>query len=194
MPPDDGQPGPRAPDARPLRSAYREYSVDARSSPHSRRGQALPYRPQGVGRSEIRPVLEVAPHGTVSLEMLMARIDSVNAAHGIRNTGEIGRALFAGGMLQHRFPAHDRVTMPVLVIAGRHDGVARPAGLRELASRLPNARLEEYEQSGHFVYLDEPERFARDLTRFLAVPSDRDARTPESGRSPTELPSGGRGP
>jgi pimeloyl-ACP methyl ester carboxylesterase len=87
-----------------------------------------------------------------------------------RGTGETGRALFSGGMLQHRFTAHDRATRPVLVNAGRHDGVARPAGLRELASRLPNARFEDYEQSGHFVYLDEPERFARDLTRFLAVP------------------------
>ena len=57
--------------------------------------------------------------------------------------------------------------MPVLVVAGRHDGAARPEGLRELAGRLPNARFVEYEGSGHFVYLDEGDRFARDVIAFL---------------------------
>ncbi|HEY7771395.1 alpha/beta hydrolase [Longimicrobium sp.] len=97
------------------------------------------------------------------------RMDSVNAAHGIRNTGELGRAIFQGGLLQYRFTAFDRITMPVLVIAGWHDGAARPAGLRELASRLPNARFVEYERSGHFPYLDEPERFARETAAFFSA-------------------------
>jgi proline iminopeptidase len=98
---------------------------------------------------------------------ISTRIDSVNAAHGIRNTGELGGAIFAGGLLQYRFAAPERLTMPVLVIAGRHDGAAQPAGLQELARLLPNARFLEYENSGHFMYLDEPDRFARDLTQFL---------------------------
>lgn len=102
------------------------------------------------------------PNPTVS-----ARIDSVNAAHGVSNTGEMGRALFSNGLMTYRFTAFDRLTMPVLVIAGRHDGAAQPAGLRELARRLPNARFVEYERSGHFVYLDEPERFARELADFV---------------------------
>lgn len=96
-----------------------------------------------------------------------ARIDSVNAAHGIRNTGELGSAVFSAGLLQYRFTAFGRLTMPVRVVAGRHDGAARPAGLRLLAERLPNARYVEYERSGHFVYLDEPVRFAREVTRFV---------------------------
>jgi proline iminopeptidase len=62
--------------------------------------------------------------------------------------------------------------MPVLVIAGRHDSMARPEWLREFARRLPNARFIEYEQSGHWVYVDEPGRFARDVIRFLAVPPE----------------------
>ena len=59
------------------------------------------------------------------------------------------------------------LALPVLVIAGRHDGAARPEGLRELASRLPDARFVEYERSGHFVYLDEPDRFAREVSAFI---------------------------
>jgi proline iminopeptidase len=57
--------------------------------------------------------------------------------------------------------------MPVLVIAGKHDGAAGPRGQQELARRLPNARFVEFERSGHFVYLDEPDRFAREVTRFI---------------------------
>jgi len=97
-----------------------------------------------------------------------ARIDSVEAAHGYRNTGELGAALFRGGLLSYAFRDFERLTMPVLVIGGSHDGAARPEGLRELARRLPDARFVEYERSGHFPYLDETERFARDVTAFLA--------------------------
>jgi proline iminopeptidase len=96
-----------------------------------------------------------------------ARMDSVNAARGVRNTGELSRALFGAGLLRYRFTVHDRLTMPVLIIAGRHDGAVGPAGLRELARRLPNAHFVEYERSGHFVYLDEPDRFAREVSAFI---------------------------
>ena len=116
---------------------------------------------QGAEREAYNTQL-MFPDATVS-----ARIDSVNQARGVRNTGEMGRALFQGGLLSYGFRAHDRLTMPVLVIAGRHDGAAQSAGLRELARRLPNARFIEFERSGHFVYLDEPDRFAREVAAFV---------------------------
>jgi proline iminopeptidase len=98
-----------------------------------------------------------------------ARIDSVNAAKGVRNTGEMSRALFSGGQA-YQFRAYDRLTMPVLVVAGRHDGATQPASLRELAGHLPNARYVEYERSGHFVYVDEADRFAREVAAFVLAP------------------------
>jgi proline iminopeptidase len=94
------------------------------------------------------------------------RLDSVEKASGLRYGGELDAATFRP-FLQYRFAAHQRLTMPVLVIAGRHDGGAASEGLRDLTRLLPNARFLEYEGSGHFVYLDEPERFARDVTAFL---------------------------
>lgn len=96
-----------------------------------------------------------------------ARIDSVNAARNVRNTGELSRGLFQGGLMRYRLAAPERLTMPTLVIAGRFDGAALPDGLRELARVLPNARFVEYERSGHFVYLDEPDRFAREVSTFI---------------------------
>ena len=98
------------------------------------------------------------------------RLDSLERATGRRNSGRLGMALGRAGLGRYRFAAFERVTAPVLVISGRHDGAAVTEGLRRLVSHLPNARLIEYEASGHFVYLDEPDRFARDVTRFVGSP------------------------
>jgi proline iminopeptidase len=95
------------------------------------------------------------------------RMEAIERAHGYHNTRALGGGLFRSGLATYGFTAADRVAMPVLVIAGRHDGTARPEGLRALADRLPAARFAEYEASGHFVYLDEPERFAREVVQFL---------------------------
>jgi proline iminopeptidase len=97
------------------------------------------------------------------------RLDSTVAASHLPNTGELSAALFRAGVLQYEFKAFARVTMPVLVIAGRHDGASVPEGLRELVQRLPSATFVEYERSGHFVYLDQPEQFARDVSTFIAA-------------------------
>ena len=94
--------------------------------------------------------------------------DSVDRASGLRNTGELSRALFNAGLLKYRFTMFDRLTMPVLVIGGRHDRAAGGPPLQELVRRLPRARYSEFERGGHFPYLDEPERFAREVTAFIA--------------------------
>jgi proline iminopeptidase len=94
-----------------------------------------------------------------------------NAASGLRNTGEMSRALFRQGLLEYRFTGHDRVTMPVLVIVGRHDHQGGMEPQRALARLLPRARFVEFEDSGHFPYLEEPQRFAREVVDFLAGPA-----------------------
>lgn len=100
--------------------------------------------------------------------------DSVIAASGLRNTQELSRALFNSGLGDYRFTSHERLTMPVLIIAGRHDYQIGLEAPRELARLLPNAELAVYQESGHHLYLDEPERFARDVTGFLTAPPSAD--------------------
>lgn len=95
------------------------------------------------------------------------RLDSLVEASGLRNTGEVGRALFSSGLMEWRFTDHQRLTMPVLVIAGKHDYQVGLEAQRALAEALPDGRLLVYEQSGHFSYLDEPDRFARDVIDFF---------------------------
>lgn len=95
------------------------------------------------------------------------RQDSVDAASGLRNTGELGGALWNAGLLQYRFDRHARLAMPALVVAGAHDWAIGLAPQRALAERLPRARLVVFERSGHMPYLDETERFAREVTAFV---------------------------
>jgi proline iminopeptidase len=52
-----------------------------------------------------------------------------------------------------------QVDAPTLVVVGAHDIVTSPAQSRRIASRVPSARFELFEDSGHFLFLDEPERF-----------------------------------
>jgi proline iminopeptidase len=98
------------------------------------------------------------------------RQDSIDGASGLSNTGEIGRALAGAGLYdRYQFTAYSRLTMPVLVVAGRHDGAVGLTAQENLARLLPHARLIVYERSAHFPYVEEPEHFARDVTTFLTA-------------------------
>jgi len=94
--------------------------------------------------------------------------DSIDAASGLTNTGEMQRAVFANGLLTYHFTGAPRLTMPVLVMAGGRDGADGPEPSRALAKSIVGSRLLVYENAGHFVYLDEPERFARDVIAFIS--------------------------
>ncbi len=61
------------------------------------------------------------------------------------------------------------VSVPALVITGRHD-VITPVeqGARRLAALLPNSTLEVFENSGHFPFMEEPERFAEVVSIWLS--------------------------
>ena len=100
-----------------------------------------------------------------------ARIEAlVNAADrqgGLRNGGELSRALIEQGLLDYRFTAARRLPMPVLIIAGGRDFQANVEPQRVLAAELPNARIVEYPQAGHFMFVEDPERFGRDVIAFL---------------------------
>jgi proline iminopeptidase len=91
----------------------------------------------------------------------------VDAKSGLRNTGELGGALWNSGFLSYRFARFDRLTMPVLVIAGTEDYAIGLPAQRALARALPKATLVEYAGAGHFPYLDLSQRFNNDVVGFL---------------------------
>jgi proline iminopeptidase len=95
---------------------------------------------------------------------------AVDAKSGLRNTGELGGALWNNGFLSYRFTGFERLTMPVLVVAGTEDFAIGLPAQRALASHLPKAQVLEYAGAGHFPYLDAPQRFTDDVVRFLKKP------------------------
>ena len=58
--------------------------------------------------------------------------------------------------------------MPLLFIAGGRDFQTAVAPQRTLAARVRNGRVLIYPNAGHFMFADEPARFARDVATFVA--------------------------
>lgn len=96
-----------------------------------------------------------------------ARVDALDNADGLGNSGEMSRALFAADLLHYRFLHPRQVTAPVLIIAGGKDLQAAIEPQRGLAEALPRATLLEYPENGHFMLVEAPDRFARDVSAFL---------------------------
>ncbi len=56
---------------------------------------------------------------------------------------------------------------PVLVVWGKYDRFISSKLGYEIAERLPNARLEVIDKSGHYVHMDTPHKLAQVVTSFL---------------------------
>ena len=79
-----------------------------------------------------------------------------------------------GQRVDARERLHVTAHLPLLVVWGRRDTVIPVAHGTALAAAVDGARLEVFEQSGHFPHVTEPHRLARLLAEWLAT-------TPASG-------------
>ncbi len=64
-------------------------------------------------------------------------------------------------------PHLKKITVPTLVIVGRHDFITNVAMAEEMVNHIPNARLEIFEDSGHFPLVEEPEKFYQVVKEFV---------------------------
>ncbi|MBE3590611.1 MAG: alpha/beta hydrolase [Firmicutes bacterium] len=78
----------------------------------------------------------------------------------------LGVALFGQRRAQVTHELH-RIQAPVLILWGREDRLIPPAHGRRAALLLPNARHVEYEDCGHCLPVEQPERFCRDVLAFV---------------------------
>jgi pimeloyl-ACP methyl ester carboxylesterase len=69
-------------------------------------------------------------------------------------------------------PLYGRIAVPTLVVWGEHDPWIPAERGRELARRIPGARLELLPAAGHLVQEDEPEELARLVAAHLSALSD----------------------
>jgi proline iminopeptidase len=60
-----------------------------------------------------------------------------------------------------------KIVAPTLILAGRHDWICAPEFSEEIARLVPNAQLQIFEESGHLLRVDEPERLIDSIAQFI---------------------------
>ncbi len=60
-----------------------------------------------------------------------------------------------------------RIHTPALILQGRYDWVTPLAGAVEMAEKLPHAQLHIFENSGHMVFMEEPEELVTVLKEWI---------------------------
>ncbi|MEQ5840688.1 alpha/beta hydrolase [Paraburkholderia acidicola] len=94
-------------------------------------------------------------------------VEEADSADGLGNSGESAQALLNNGLTRYRFVKFARISMPVLIIAGELDFQTPVEEQRTLARNLQQATLLVYPASGHFMFVEQPARFGRDVGHFL---------------------------
>jgi pimeloyl-ACP methyl ester carboxylesterase len=75
-----------------------------------------------------------------------------------------------GVVVEDRLP---ELRMPTLLIWGRHDHIFPASHAQAAKGRIPNGRLEIFDESGHTPQMEEPDRFNRLVLDFLQEPASR---------------------
>lgn len=86
---------------------------------------------------------------------------------GVRLPAHVWRAAF-DGLLTSRPPTEvATITAPTLIVWGDRDGLLARADEEALSRAIPGSRFVVYEDTGHLVLWEQPERVARDLVAFV---------------------------
>ncbi len=64
-------------------------------------------------------------------------------------------------------PMLNQIRIPVMGMYGDKDIIVHPNQWRPLLEGVPHARIERFDQAGHFIMLDDPEPFMHKLKQFL---------------------------
>lgn len=85
----------------------------------------------------------------------------------------INNPLVAAYMFSNEIPKYDvrprlgEITVPTLILAGRHDWVTPPTQAKQIAAGIPHAELVVFEESGHMPFIEEQQRFLDVVEGFL---------------------------
>jgi pimeloyl-ACP methyl ester carboxylesterase len=87
-------------------------------------------------------------------------------------------------------PRLGEIATPVLLVVGGHDRLVNPGEAKDLAPAFPNARVEEFPQAGHALFLEEHDRFTGLVREFAAkrLGARRPAGVRTSTRAPARVP------
>lgn len=102
----------------------------------------------------------------------MSYYDQRNLAAGGGDVGTFSQTVCTEVMLDAMkldlYPALAKLDVPTLVVNGRFDANVAPTVAYKISKTIPGARLVYFERSGHSPQVEEPEKFALEVERFLA--------------------------
>lgn len=142
---------------------------------------------QGEVRGHIAEVLALADPPKDKLERVWALVDTPTVdwflfhnqaatrlnrdlwnQSGLTNSGDIHRALAVQpreSLLLRAGVAE--LSIPTLLLVGLYDRNVGVDYVRDLSETLPNSRLEVFDRSAHFPDIEEPEKYAETVRRFI---------------------------
>ncbi len=65
----------------------------------------------------------------------------------------------------------EKITLPTLIVWGEKDMETPFEFAQMMKNKIKNSELVVFEQAGHFSFLDEPERFVKELNKFISDPN-----------------------
>lgn len=137
--------------AHPIYPRYKQLSEEIRSLPHDERVRAFN---RAIYQYDVQ---------TEAARRIIDGIFAATAFNAQRNNFFIMREL-------QRYDVQKRlheIAVPALIVGGAHDAHVSPEWTDVMARSIPGARKMIMEGSGHFPWLDEPERFFSTIRSFL---------------------------
>ncbi|MDO5534680.1 MAG: alpha/beta hydrolase [Propionibacteriaceae bacterium] len=104
------------------------------------------------------------PPEAVAEFLAEARRPDGGVAYGSYNRATVGPR----AMLNDKSRRVGSIELPALFFHGQQDGLVSIDGSRRAVAAMPNARLVEVDDCGHWAQLEQHERFLAELTTFLA--------------------------
>jgi pimeloyl-ACP methyl ester carboxylesterase len=114
----------------------------------------------------------LAAHGGWIGERLRAAIYRRVQSQDYANAGAL-RPTLVRVVSEDLAPSLPLIQSPTLLVWGAQDRAVPLAAARVMAQLIPDAQLEVFENAGHFVYLDQFDRFRLLVGRFLRQPDQR---------------------
>jgi len=146
--------------------------MDTRAAPDSEEGRQNRYRTiEQVKKEGLTPLIEgmipklVAPSTLNGKRHVIRKLRSIMESASVEG---VIAALKAMAERPNSRPLLEHITVPTLVITGRHDALIPISEAEEMALRIPHARLEVVNQAGHLVTMERPRTTSRLIREFVS--------------------------
>ncbi|MDQ8734264.1 alpha/beta hydrolase [Paenibacillus sp. LHD-38] len=124
----------------------------------------------GQGLGELRMKVYTPNDGNNYTKMLYS--DSQMEEFGRRSNIHFSKLIAEGRIFDSLLPKLKDLSVPALLIKGRHDPVICEEQTQTFVRDVRNGFMKIYDESGHLPHFEEPDRFAMDVIQFVLEQND----------------------